>query len=148
MTRALGPPFTDAERVAFVAAARSYIGVRWKHQGRSRRGLDCGGLLIVSAFGAGRLTADAQAGYGREPYRHSLEDVLRENLGDPVDAEPTVGDVVMFHVGRAAPNHVGIVGDYVHGGLSIIHAYAITGQVVESPFDASWRNLLSEVYRP
>lgn len=148
MMRTLGPPFTDAELAAFVATARSYIGVRWKHQGRSRRGLDCGGLLIVSAFGAGRLTEDAKAGYGREPYRHSLEDVLRANLGDPVNDVPKVGDVVMFHVGRAAPNHVGIVGDYVHGGLSIIHAYAITGEVVESPLDASWRGLLREVYRP
>ena len=146
--RVLGPALTDAERAAFIAAARSYIGTRWKHQGRDRRGIDCGGLVLASLRDIGKPVEDASKGYGREPYRHSMEAVCALNLGEPV-SEPynlRPGDVALFRVGRAAPNHVGIVGDYVHGGLSLIHAYAINGKVVEAPLDASWLALLQQVY--
>lgn len=146
--RALGAPFTDSERIAVVAAARAYLGTRWKHQGRTKRGIDCGGLLFAVMRDIGKTPVDAPPGYGREAYRHGLEAVLEANYGKPVDREPRIGDAVVFHVGRSAPNHCGIVGDYIHGGLSLIHAYAINGAVVEAPFDVTWRSLLPQVYSP
>lgn len=147
---AIDPKLSDAERAAFIAAARSYLGVRWRHQGRDRRGLDCGGLVLVCLRDIGRTPADASKGYGREPYRRSLETVCALNFGSPLAHEIAMraGDVAVFHIGRAAPNHVGIVADYVHGGLSLIHAYAINGEVVEMPLDVDWLDRLKQVYRP
>lgn len=149
MTRAIGPtPLTPAEIAAFVAAARSYIGTRWRHQGRDRRGLDCGGLLVVCMRAIGRDVHDPR-GYGRLPYRGSLEATMRSNYGDPqpMPCELQVGDAGVFEVAADAPDHVGIIGDYVHGGLSLIHAYAVNREVVEAPLDDAWRAKLVEVYR-
>lgn len=70
--RAIGGPFTDAERNAFIAAARSMLGVRWRHQGRTVRGVDCGGLVAYAMKATGRPIADTPI-YGRVAYRGSLE---------------------------------------------------------------------------
>lgn len=50
----------------FINAARSYIGVPWVHQGRTRRGLDCIGLVVVSARACG-LDVPLLSRYGRTP---------------------------------------------------------------------------------
>lgn len=148
MTRAIWPPLNDEERVRFVAAARDMIGVRWKHQGRSRRGIDCGGLLVWCIQTVDRIAYDPK-GYTRLPYRHSLEATLQQNMGNPLEpGEIRYGDVAVFAWNSVDPNHCGIVGDYVHGGLSLIHAFAINGEVVESPIDVSMTSMLREVYRP
>jgi len=146
--RAIGAPFTADETAAFVARARSFVGVRWRHQGRDRRGLDCGGLLVACMREIGRDVYDP-TGYGRLPYRNSLENTVRENMGDPVDASTLrYGDIAVFEWGNAAPNHVGIIGDYVYGGLSLIHAFAPNGQVIETRLDDDMRAKLVEVFRP
>ena len=48
----------------FVAAARSYIGTRCVHQGRSRNGVDCIGLVVMAVRDCG-LDAPLTADYGR-----------------------------------------------------------------------------------
>lgn len=45
------------------------------------------------------------------------------------DLQP--GDVLVVAIEKD-PQHMGIVGDYRHGGLSLIHAASKAGQVVES----------------
>lgn len=72
MTDRAVAPLTDAERIAFVAAARSFIGVRWQHQGRTAHGLDCAGLVMVALQAVGRNPIDS-IGYPRRPYRNMLE---------------------------------------------------------------------------
>ena len=49
-----------------VAAGRCYTGVRWHHQGRTRAGLDCAGLIIRTAHDLGLSEFDL-ADYGRLP---------------------------------------------------------------------------------
>ena len=145
--RGLGPPLTPEESAMFVAEARSYIGVRWKHQGRDRRGIDCGGLIAVCMRAVGRPVVEP-IGYGRLPYRGALEATLRDNYGDPVSGgEIRFGDSALFNIGNRAPNHTGIIGNYIHGGLSLIHAYAVNREVVESPLDDVWLGKLVEFYR-
>ena len=41
------------------------------------------------------------------------------------------GDVVVVRF-AADPQHIGILGDYRHGGLSIIHAASTPGRVIET----------------
>jgi hypothetical protein len=56
-----------------------------------------------------------------------------------------VGDVVLMRFG-SHPQHLAIVGDYAHGGLSIIHAYALSRRVVEHALTDHWRQHVVGAY--
>jgi cell wall-associated NlpC family hydrolase len=147
--RAIGPLLTAAETAAFIAEARTYLDppVRFRHQGRSRRGVDCAGLLLVSMAAIGRPIVDLAA-YGREPIGGKLRAVLADNLGDPVPkADMRPGDVVLMRF-RGEPSHVGMIGDYLYGGLSLIHTFAQVKKVVEHRLDEEWAGYITEVFRP
>lgn len=85
--------------------------------------------------------------YGREPWKDGLQREMREHFGDPVsDWQP--GDVALLRFdNQPGPGHVGIIGDYLHGGLSLIHSYSLVA-VCEHQLDANWRARIIEVYRP
>lgn len=145
--RFIGPPLTDAERVAFVAAARGQLGIRFKHQGRTRLGFDCAGLVAFALAAAGRTIKDERA-YSREPQGGRLEALLRANLGAPVPvAEMRAGDVPLMRF-RGEPSHVGILADHPQGGLMLVHAFAQMRKVVEHGLDAQWLGCITEVFRP
>lgn len=148
MTRAIGPPLTPQERLAFQEAARGWVGVRWRHQGRSRDGVDCGGLVAMALTDIGRVPSDMRA-YGRVPKDGWLERVLETNFG-PQDAQKKleVGRIALFHFGKSEPDHVGILACHPQGGLSVIHAYAPWRRVVEHRLDDGWRSRLTGVYVP
>jgi len=40
------------------------------------------------------------------------------------------------------PHHLALVGDYLYGGLSLIHADSTLGRVVEHRLDEVWRRLI------
>lgn len=145
--RTIGPALTPDEIAAFVAAARGMLRVRWKHQGRTKNGVDCAGLVIYALRAIGREPQDV-TGYGRRPYRNALDAAVRVNFGEPLppETELRAGDVLLMRDGNAAPNHVGIVGDGPHG-LTLIHAYAPNKEVVEMTIDAIWREKIIGVYR-
>lgn len=113
--------------------AREYLGTRYMHQGRNAHGIDCVGLLICVARRLGAVPADFDInGYRREPDGFSLMHHLTERfrrIEEEEDMRP--GDVVCVTFDRY-PHHVGILGDYVWGGLSIIHAASKHGKVVET----------------
>jgi cell wall-associated NlpC family hydrolase len=70
-------------------------------------------------------------GYRRIPDGYTLMARLRAEMGAEVgqeDMQP--GDLAVFDWGRH-PHHVGIVGDYHLGGLSLIHADNVSLKVVE-----------------
>lgn len=117
-------------RADIVAAARSYLKVRWHHQGRSRAGVDCIGLVVVVAHQLGLSRADV-ADYGRLPDGKALRGLLAQHLMITRDAQP--GDVLLMRMERN-PLHVGIVSD-----VGLIHAYAPMRQVVEHRLDDLWR---------
>ena len=147
--RAIGPQLSAAETAAFIAEARTYLDppVRFRHQGRSHRGVDCAGLLLASMASVGRPIADLPA-YGREPLGDGLRSMLIANLGEPVPKdEMRPGDVVLMRF-RGEPSHVGLIGDYVYGGCSLVHAYAMARKVVEHRLDEEWAGYITEVYRP
>lgn len=149
MTRAIGKPFSAAERLQFVQAARELLGVRWRHQGRSSRGVDCGGLVAYALAAVGCAYEDS-VGYPRLPYRGTLEALMKKNFGDPLPkASRQFGDVILMRFNNSAPCHVGILGDYLHEGeLSIIHAFAQNKKVVEHRLSSEWVDYATEVYRP
>lgn len=138
---------SDAERLALIAEARSYLGVRFRHQGRSRQGVDCAGLIAVCLIALGREPTDVEA-YGREPLNQGLRAMLVENFGEPIaKADMQPGDVALMRF-RGEPSHVGLVTDYPYGGLALIHAFAQVKKVVEHRIDSEWLGNIVEVFRP
>ncbi len=120
-------------RADVVAAARSYLGVRWHHQGRNRAGLDCVGLVVVVAQELGLSTYDPQD-YGRTPDAVQMRAQLAAHL-DP-RRTPAPGDVILLRYDRF-PLHMGIASE-LNGELAIVHAFATMRRVVEHRLDATW----------
>ena len=116
-----------------VEAARRCMDTPYHHQGRKVGvGLDCVGLVVrvgraVRALGDG---FDVR-GYSRVPDGFSLMHHLDEQL-DTIDrADMCPGDVICVAF-DGYPQHIGVLGDYAHGGLSIIHASSSAGRVIET----------------
>lgn len=137
--------------ICIVEAARSFIGVPWLHQGRSREGIDCLGLLVLSEAACGREMAD-RANYGRIPVDNELREGLEEHYGMAVLGEAPAledllpGDKALLMLGRD-PSHVGIIGDSPNG-KTLIHSYASGPcRVAEMRIDQAWRHRIVAVFR-
>jgi cell wall-associated NlpC family hydrolase len=127
-----------------VAAARGYLGVPWRHQGRSRAGLDCGGLVVLVARDLGLADYDV-LGYSR----HAQGQSLVRHFAAVMDATPPAamrsGDVLVF-AEAAWPCHAAILSTK-HGRPHLIHAHALRRQVIEEPFAGEWPAKLRFVFR-
>lgn len=130
-----------------VSAAREEIGTPWVHQGRlPGLALDCAGLVIVTARRLGLVPVDFdRGGYGRMP-DGTLLDVCRAHMQRM--SRPSLGAVAVLIV-DALPQHLGIVGDYRHGGWSLIHACsdASPPRVVETRWMLARNNRVAALYR-
>lgn len=122
----------------FIESARSYMGVKWRHQGRNRMGVDCVGLVICALADIGVEVPDMQ-GYRRSPDPIFVEHI-RNNSAAAIG--PVPGTLGIFRDGTQ-PCHVGIFGT-LHGQVSLIHAYTGTGKVMEEVFMHDWPNKLVE----
>ena len=140
-----GETFVAAARAdALVTAARSYVGVPWRHLGRSRTGVDCIGLVLLAARDVGVELPDP-APYVREPQGTRLLDGI---LGHAERvANPRSGDILLFRMGLYG-GHVGIASLHPAWGVpACLHAYAPRRQVVEQPMDAELRAALIGAFR-
>jgi hypothetical protein len=125
-------------------AARAYLGVPWRHLGRSTTGLDCIGLVLLATRDAGYALPDP-APYAREPQGTRLLDgILGHSRRVPV-AVP--GDVLLFRMGLYG-GHVGIAS--LHPAWRVpacIHAYAPHRRVVEQPIEGELAAALIGAFR-
>lgn len=102
--RLVAAPMTRGERVA--AAALAWLDTPFVNGQRDRNGIDCAGLVILSARAAGIPVEDVP------PY--DAEDgprLLRAHLArycDPMTGEQEAGDVLLFHL-QEEDTHLGIV---------------------------------------
>jgi cell wall-associated NlpC family hydrolase len=128
-----------------VAAARGWMGVRWKHHGRSREGVDCCGLIIMVAKELGYFDFDV-TDYGRVATDESMREYARLHFDEISANDLKPGDVLIL---RFDPNrHMAFVGGYPGGGLSLIHAYSrAPHKVVEARLDDNWRRLILGAFR-
>jgi NlpC/P60 family putative phage cell wall peptidase len=141
-------------RQAIVTEARSWIGTRFHHQAATKgAGCDCIGLVRGVGIALGLYPANFTelpeykqfAGYGRDPAAGALEKGCSIfGVQIPV-AQARPGDVFLMHFG-GDPRHVAFVGDYPGGGLSLIHAYAMTRKVVECRLDDVWQSRIYAAY--
>lgn len=159
MTRLLGPPLTDAERAVVLTEAHKLLGVRWRHKGRTERGVDCIGSVYLTLARAllalrGLILPLPRDDYGRTPFNRQLRAGLIDWLGDPflIDDShaPLPGDVVTLRW-TGEEHHVAMVVPHPFYGIGLIHAdNTATGgpRVVEHGVDALWRSALVEAFRP
>ena len=118
-----------------VAAARRYMGVPFRHRGRTAKGVDCVGLGIAAYRDCGVELPDFRL-YGPEPQDATLVNRIADALGEPVKVKPVheadlqVGDVIVLCFYRD-PHHVAIVTDYPLRGFAMIHADGHNRKVIE-----------------
>lgn len=120
-----------------VDAARSLVGVPWKHQGRSVLGVDCIGLVALSFGQAGIdiwkiLGLPDRRDYGRSAHPDLLRLVREtcEQISSPIDGCL----IVMKFPSEQYPRHFGI---YAQG--NVIHADSRKGHVVEHGYRGLWQ---------
>lgn len=124
-------------RVEVVAAARGWIDTPFQHQQRIKGlAVDCAGLVIGVARELGLVAPDFDVtAYPRVPDGVSLLRWCDEHM-TRIALEQMQPGVVIAVVLDAEPQHLGVVGDYRHGGLSLIHAAARVpngrGRVIET----------------
>ena len=120
-------------RADVVAAARAWTDTPFHHQARLKGvGVDCVGLVIGVARELGLIAPNFDVvGYPRVPDGTSLMALAATHMTPIARESMQPGDVVVVSFDRD-PQHLGILGDYRHGGLSIIHAAGLTGRVIET----------------
>lgn len=124
---------TTTTREDIVRHARACIGTPYHHQARKPGiGLDCVGLVVCVGKTVAALPAGYDVtGYSRNPDGSTLMRHLQEQLHEIHRDQMAPGDVVCVAFDKH-PQHIGICGDYVHGGLSIIHASNAAGKTIET----------------
>ena len=126
-----------------VMEARSWLDVKWRHQGRTRNGIDCAGLVILIGKKFGLTDYDT---HNYKPRTNGFEFVhhFRDNMDEKKLTEAVSGDVILFR-DKAFPCHTGILSDKF-GSPHIIHAYAPLLRVVEMPFQAPYTNGMKPIF--
>jgi NlpC/P60 family putative phage cell wall peptidase len=131
-----------------VAEARTWLGTRWQHQARVKGvACDCAGLVIGVARECGIVNLGFDVnGYAHYPDGETLERHCGTYMTRLQTAQIAPGDVILMRF-EGEPQHLGIAGNYVHGGLSIIHSYAVARKVVEHAIDDVWAKRIVAGYR-
>lgn len=128
-----------------ILAARSALGVPFKHQGRGLSGLDCVGLPLFVADRLGIKYTDV-SGYARRPSGGKLEATFDEHVASGIllrvlPSDMQAGDFLMMRFG-GEPQHLAI-----YTGENIIHSYQAVGKVCEHRLDDKWSARIVRVYR-
>jgi len=128
-------------RSEITAEARSWVGTRFRHQGRTRGvAVDCAGVILGVAR-AFNVDCEDIHGYGREPVAARVKQIL-DRYALPVkkeDARP--GDILLLSL-NGERRHMGIMTE-----RGIVHAWSGAGKVVEHRIDSAWRGRIKGAYR-
>lgn len=138
--------------------ARSWLGTRFRHQGRSKKnaknpgGVDCIGLVVELSKEMGLTDGNGnnlkdfdKTNYSRTGVGDSLKKVLVEyfDIGDKNNIE--VGDILLLKF-MGQPQHVAIVGS-IEGNLTMIHSYQPAEKVVEHYLTDKWISRVVDVFK-
>jgi cell wall-associated NlpC family hydrolase len=124
-------------RQDIIDTARKYLGVRYKHQGRTAFGLDCLGLVVRVAHDLG-LSNDDNTDYGPVPDGRRLMAEMDARLDRVAVGKP--GDVLLMRFDKN-PQHLAIMTD-----KGIIHSYAEARRVVEHGLHSEWSDRIVRTY--
>jgi cell wall-associated NlpC family hydrolase len=119
---------------ALIAEARTWVGVPFLHQGRTRHGADCAGFIVAMMRSAGELPGDFRdiCNYGRRPNGELLMLVSRHCVRTRVE---TAGLLVLIRWPRdSQASHVAL-----STGPTLIHCYQRQRVVVEHSYRGTWK---------
>jgi len=125
-----------------VTYARTWIGTRWRHQGRTERGIDCVGLLVRTMQNF-HIPHEDVTGYRRDP---SPEFIKHLHACTTHGSDPVHGAVGVFN-DSIMPCHTGIFA-VENGIVTVIHSEAFPSGICheeffEGPGSCLARNLVS-----
>jgi cell wall-associated NlpC family hydrolase len=128
-----------------IFAVMRYIGMPYRHMGRSENGLDCWGLilLVYSEMIHVKLW-DMDEGYP-EDWSHKGKDLFMENYRrqwEKVDG-PQIYDVVLINNGHGIANHAGVM----INERSFIHCLSKAGVVLSRITDKQWKPRIAGFFR-
>jgi cell wall-associated NlpC family hydrolase len=126
-------------RQTLILHARTWLGVPFRHQGRNRMGVDCGGLLMAIGQQAGLEIIPPET-YSLSPDVELVRKALQANCVEIPLADAQPGDVLLLAF-AGAPQHVGLLTD-----IGLLHAWAKPGKVVEHLIDAQWERRIVAAY--
>lgn len=115
-----------------VDQARSWIGVKFQHQGRTRMGCDCLGFIAacMAELNSWTLIHGLPVDYARNPQSLLIDGLNR--LSEEIQLKP--GALILFQFPKAEhPSHAAI-----YTGESMIHAHQPNGKVVEHGYRGPW----------
>ena len=125
----------------FVDAARKYLDVPFMHQGRSLRGLDCLGLVVVAARDLGISVVDNLA-YSKKPDFEEMRAGLLHHMAPVPSDDADKGDVIWLRWDRDGyPVHLAIISKIDDDGWPlVIHALGGKGinKVCEQRMPVDW----------
>ena len=110
--------------------------------------LDCAGLLIAAARRLLLVAPDFDVpAYERQPDGHSMMSWTEQYMTRITYSAMQPGDAIVTSVEKD-PQHLGILGDYWHGGLSLIHATQVAAppRVIETRLMFSRRQRFVAAY--
>lgn len=127
-----------ATRQKFIDAAFQYLGVRWQDEGRSKRGIDCVGLIICAGWECGLVDRDTDyRGYLRMPTGFNFHENFERHMRRKRLADRKPGDVLLHREG-VAPCHSSILFDRPGYGEMIIHASMPRKSVTTDMLAGAW----------
>jgi len=121
-----------------------WLGVPFAHQGRSKHGVDCIGLVycIGKSLNADTNNYIDDTTYSMDPQKALQLKIDRHLKRVPfVNNKFTKGNILLFAYGRI-PQHVGIS----LGNDFFIHAFEPEKNVVKTRFDKRWQKRLRGVF--
>jgi len=108
--------------------------VPFKHLGRSERGVDCAGLILLAVRDCGYVAENTPI-YGHQPRDGHLLQTMLEHGCVKVDRPPQVDDILIFKFTDSGPAvHAAVVTKHPNG-LGIVHTYGHIGRVIHQRLD-------------
>lgn len=140
------PEHPDDIRKEIIRLARSYIGVPWKHKGRSHTGIDCIGVPYMVGKELGLHSYDDSVDYGRIAKSYDFMRALAP-LGVRVKDMTQIkdGDILIMRI-PIFPQHV-VMASHIGDRPTIIHASVDARKVVEEDMSDEIKRKLIAAFR-
>lgn len=139
------PTWTDEEVQQIILHSRGWMDIRFRHQGRSKSGIDCIGLFSEVAKEIGR-SITIPNNYTHHPDQKFLMSEMCRLFDKITKAEMQIGDLVLMRFMddnlRIPCRHVAIITD-----LGVLHSSAQFRKVTEHGLDDEWMEKIEHVFR-
>ena len=129
------------DRIKIVECARQYLGVPFRHQGRSKLGIDCAGLVLLVGQEMGYLPKKLKIkNYSRMPNGDFVVNLMQEYGEEKEIKEANIGDVFLMNIG-GNPQHLSI-----KTNIGIIHSSEFAKKVIEHILSKSWKENIVKAF--